>query len=208
MLPSDIPQLAAYPNVHAFVRDQVNMQFGDVRNILLHPIGCNLAAAAVLCNIISGISVVFYTRNRIHNNGTGRRFREVMTSFFPWQEGEPVADKVQAFYEYTRNPMAHALGVLDPGVPIITAQRPDPLTDAQLHALESAEARPADLPLALVRTAPSAWDLNVHSFYRDVFHLLWNLTRDNGQMQSAEQGLSAGGIRMNRCLCPHCGRGL
>ncbi len=64
---SDIPELQNYPNVSDFVEKHLSMQFGDVRSMLRLPLqksgieyGCNFAATATLCNLVSGISVTIF----------------------------------------------------------------------------------------------------------------------------------------------------
>ena len=67
MLLSNIPELRNYPKVLDFVEKHLSMQFGDVRSMLRLPLpksgieyGCNFAATATLCNLISGISVTIF----------------------------------------------------------------------------------------------------------------------------------------------------
>ena len=65
MLPSEYPEVQAYPNLKQLLTVQVDMQFKDLRTLLELPKtegqgGCNLTAAGVLFNVIAGSSVCFY----------------------------------------------------------------------------------------------------------------------------------------------------
>ncbi len=84
MLPSHFPEFNGYPHVHNFVARHPDMQFDDVRGMMKLPLpkfgipaGCNFAAAAALCNLIGGISVVLYTPKDT-KSGSGKRFNELV----------------------------------------------------------------------------------------------------------------------------------
>ena len=71
-----------YPLVYKFISSHVEMQFVDVRGMLKLPLpkqgingGCNFAAMAVLCNLISGIFRILYKSNK---SGAGELFRELI----------------------------------------------------------------------------------------------------------------------------------
>jgi hypothetical protein len=64
VLPSNYPEAQGLGNVQQFLREQVDMQFADVRVLLRLPqetidptVGCNFTAAAVILNQISGLSI-------------------------------------------------------------------------------------------------------------------------------------------------------
>lgn len=59
MLPSLFFDRRANPEIYDFVHDQVGMQFADAREMMKCR-GLNFAATMVLCNLISGISVILY----------------------------------------------------------------------------------------------------------------------------------------------------
>src|SRR4029077_13800183 len=99
MRPEHVPQLADYPNVQRFVLSYLAMQFGDVRAMLRLPTGegenriengCNFAAAATICNLVSGISVVFFNRRgrppgpRQPPRDRRVRFRDLLNAYYPW----------------------------------------------------------------------------------------------------------------------------
>jgi hypothetical protein len=126
MRPEQVPELSKYPHVKMFVTEHLAMQFGDVRAMLRLPTcaredsienGCNFATAATICNLISGISVVFFDRKgrpsgpRKLPRDRGARFKNLLTAcYYPWQPGESKSSKVDALYDLVRNPLAHALG--------------------------------------------------------------------------------------------------
>lgn len=114
------------------LREQVDMQFADMRVLLRLPsddiapsVGCNLTAAAMVFNQISGFSVWFFhnrqaqriatdeRRRRRRDPLAGKRFKAFIRAYYPRQPGEPtvrtIADKL---YE-TRNVLSHGLGVAD-----------------------------------------------------------------------------------------------
>ncbi len=94
MLASQFPEFKAYPAVHGFITNHLDMQFNDVRAMMRLPLptvtisaGCNFAAAAALSNLISGISVVLYT-SKDPRSGSGAKFKELLRQFYPWEPGE------------------------------------------------------------------------------------------------------------------------
>jgi hypothetical protein len=218
MLLAEIPEFKTYTNVFSFVRDHLSMQFGDIRSMMRLPLpalgvdhACNFAAVATLCNLISGISVSQFIpvnpsttdkKAKKHWIGTGDAFKALLEEFYPWLPGEIGKDRAKVLYDLFRNPFAHALGVhgkthykikitrmiLKDGGGNVTG-----LEDGQLQVIESSPNRPAWLPLGLSGSG-TQWDLVVEGFYRDVFHMLWSLARDRGQMTKAEERFSKGTI--------------
>jgi hypothetical protein len=183
------------------------MQFDDVRGMMKLPVpeiglpaGCNFAAAATLCNLISGISVVLYkpkiasqpAQGSGSERGSGRKFKELLTQYYPWEKGENKEEKANVIYDLVRNPLAHSLGVLSvrkrsPRIVI----RKDPLREDQLQEMETSSSRPCWVPLSV--TADTAgYVLSVWGLYWGVFHLLKRLAMDTAQMQEAEKRLSRG----------------
>src|SRR5262245_54690671 len=124
MLPSDFPEVQGYPHLKHLLEAHINMQFEDVRVLLGLPlpgsgVGANFATAAVLFNIISGSSVAFYQPSlealKGRAGGSGARFRDLLRNHFPMKEiAVPEATVVKVFYKYSRNPLAHSLGLGGP----------------------------------------------------------------------------------------------
>lgn len=195
MLPSQFSEFKVYPHVNDFVVNHLDMQFNDVRGIMKLPrpkvgivAGCNFAAAAALCNLISGISRVLYTP-KAPKIGSGTRFKELLENFYPWDPRERKAENAKVIYDLVRNPLTHSLGVLsNSSLPICI--RKGPLTEAQLRRIEDSSVRPSWAPQAVTR-ASIGYDLSVWGLYWGVFHLLRRLAKDTKQMQAAEKRLKS-----------------
>src|SRR4029077_1367748 len=207
MRPEHVPQLANYSNVQRFVSSHLAMQFGDVRAMLRLPTGegetriengCNFAAAATICNLVSGISVVFFNRRgrpaglRQRPTGRGARFRDLLNAnYYPWQPGEDRAAKTKALYDLARNPLAHALGVLEPRQARVSCEKtPEGLTQPQVNALDIAYDGQTLGP-ALEMSA-GVWHLNVPYFYGAVVEMFRALVCDPQQMQKTETCFARG----------------
>ena len=197
---SDIPELQNYPNVSDFVEKHLSMQFGDVRSMLRLPIpeldiedGCNFAVTAVLCNLISGISVtIFMPSNLLEGEriDSGETYRQLIDHFYPWDPREDRQEVIEFLYDLIRNPFAHALGVHEQSGYNVNIFK-EPLTSEQIEDLESSQTQPRWLPPGLSRSG-QCWTLDARGFYRDVFHMFWNLVRDEQQMNEAEKRFSEG----------------
>ena len=205
---SDIPELQNYPHVFTFVRDHLSMQFADVRSMLRLPLpeqgiidgagygGCNFAVATVLCNLVSGISVTAFRPSSLNNNriGSARVFRQLLENFYPWEQGGNGIEGAEALYSYFRNPLTHALGVQHgQSYRIRISKSPSPLQNNQIEEMEESSARPSWL-LPGISSSGTQWNLVAEGFYRDVFHMFWNLARNEQQMRMAEQRFSNGDI--------------
>lgn len=196
MLPSQFPEFKAYPAVDNFVTYHLAMQFDDVRGMMKLPLpqvgigaGCNFAVVATLCNLISGISVVLYTPKG-PNGGSGKKFKELLEEFYPWEPGEKKAEKAKVIYDLVRNPLAHSLGVLKKGsLPISIVK--DTLTEAQLEEMENSSVRPIWVPLA-VTGGSTKYVLSVWGLYWGVFHLVWRLAKSTNQMHQADKRIAKG----------------
>jgi hypothetical protein len=142
MLAGEIPELQAYPLVHAFVVQIVHLHLADVRCMMQLPrfdvekadvehklglgckldAGCNFASVAVLCNIASGISASIFKPRSVWKKKnkqkqqikTGDLFQRLFWNFYPWEQGEQRLVKSRKIYEFLRNPFAHSLGLQDP----------------------------------------------------------------------------------------------
>lgn len=204
MLLHEIPELQSYRHVSLFVRCHLSMQFGDVRAMLRLPLpepglehGCNFAATAVLCNLISGLSVtIFMPSNPTRRDnkgktmwiGSGEAFKQLLKNFYPWNPRDNRVEGVKALYDLFRNPFAHALGVHGKSSYQIRVEK-DPLRNDQIEEIERSLTRPDCLPPGLSGSGKQ-WALDSRGFYRDVFHMFWNLTKDVPQMRQAERRFS------------------
>ncbi len=198
MLPSQLSAFGKYPAVLNFVTNHLDMQFNDVRGMMKLPLpeigitgGCNFAAAAILCNLISGISVVLYTPKR-RKAGSGEKFKGLLEDFYPWESGEKKAEKSKAIYDLVRNPLAHSLSVPKKGSLPLSIQK-GPLTEARLEELENASVRPNWVPLAVTGNS-RAYVLSVVGLHWGVFDLVRRLAQNTKQMQQAEERIKKGKI--------------
>lgn len=205
---SEIPELQNYPKVSDFVEKHLSMQFGDVRSMLRLPLpksgieyGCNFAATAALCNLISGLSVTIFkpsksTRTNHKSKrvwiGSGEAFKQLLKSCYPWEPGDNPTDGAKALYDLFRNPLAHALGVHSKSSYQIHIRK-NPLQNRQIEKIEKSSTRPHWLSPGVSRSG-TKWEVVAEGFYRDVFHMFWNLVKDNQQMTDAEQRFSNGNI--------------
>ena len=209
MLLHEIPELRNYPYVSDFVENHLSMQFADVRSMLRLPLpeqgiidsagygGCNFAVAAILCNLISGISeALFMPKNPIQKNckgekewiGSGQTFKQLMMNFYPWEYGEKKRKKTDVLYYFLRNPLTHALGVERKGSYQIQVSKKS-LRNVEIEEIEKSETRPDCLPLGLSRSEKN-WTLDARGFYRGVFHMFRNLVKNERQMRQAEKRFS------------------
>ncbi len=204
MLLHEIPELGRYPNVSDFVENHLSMQFGDVRAMLRLPLpeydiapGCNFAAAAVLCNLIGGISESFFMpTNPVQENCQGERewinsgqaFKQLLRNSYPWERGEKKRKKTDVLYYFLRNPLIHTLGVKRRDSYQIQVIK-NPLRNEQIEEVEESPAWPDWLPLGLSRSGEK-WKLHAGGFYRGVFHMFWNLAKNERQMRQAEKRFS------------------
>lgn len=205
MLPSQFPEFVAYPTVYGFVKHQLDMQFNDVRAMMKLPLpevgidaGCNFATVATLCNLIGGISAVLYApRHKISGsrkrNDRGKRFKTLLEEFYPWDRDEDRMDKAKTLYEIARNPLVHALGVLDKARGRRVIIKKSPLIEDQIEEMERSDIRP-DWVSAAVTIDPANHIINVWGLYWGVFHLVRQLAKNADQMQAAEKRISSGKI--------------
>jgi hypothetical protein len=102
--------------VKRFIRDHLDMQFEDVHSMMTLP-NCNFASAAVLLNLVSGISTILYEQT----GGSRQRFKNLLRDFYPWdlQPATTATEttSISCLYDVIRNPLAHALGVSTKEVP-------------------------------------------------------------------------------------------
>lgn len=110
------------------IRDQLDMQLADVHAMMRLPInsdlglkaGCNLAAAQVLLSLISGVSATLFHQGEGGARGRSKElFIRVLETHYPWDQEIDTPDRhsredaAKHLYSLFRNPLAHALGVVD-----------------------------------------------------------------------------------------------
>ena len=198
MLPSHLSEFGNYPAVLNFVTNHLDMQFDDVRGMMKLPLpkigitgGCNFAAAGILCNLISGISVVLYTPKK-KKMGSGEKFKSLLEDFYPWEPGEKKEDKSKVIYDFIRNPLAHSLGVSKKGSFKVFIKK-GPLTEAKLQKIEKSSVRPNWVPQT-VTSDPKGYVVSMGGLYWGVLNLVRRLAQDTKQMQKAEERIKKGKI--------------
>jgi len=193
VLPAQYPEVQSYPHLKKLLADHIDMQFEDVRVLLELPqpgstVGGNFATAALLFNIISGASVAFYNTSmkalKGKAGGSGARFRSVLTDHFPMAEITlPEPTVLQVFYDYSRNPLAHSLGLSGPkNVDVFIAKKP--LSAKQISELEDSPTLPKWAREALydagVQPGPS-YRISISGLYWGVHRMLQSIFADSNQ---------------------------
>jgi hypothetical protein len=172
------------------VCDQLDPQLADVHAMMRLPIdtdaglsaGCNLAATQVLLSVVSGVSVTLFKKGMLIERGVrGRLFKEAIEQHYPWdQEIEAPersfgAEAAREMYDLFRNPLAHALGVVDSETNskgrLLTIEKA-PMQEAELYDLEMSGSRVERwLPPTLLAKG-SVLTLSVRSLYWGVRQMI------------------------------------
>jgi hypothetical protein len=195
MLPSAFPEVShlTEPSLKRMFRDHFDMQIEDVRVLLRLPTsrlpaGCNFTAAAMLFNLIAGASVCLYgaDENTLKSPPpAGKNFRGVLQDYYPWS-AEPVDARTgaQVIYKYSRNPLAHNLGLgseKDPGIEVAKSR----LGPQRIEALEDSPTRPAWAFPALTSHGRD-YVLDVAGLYWGTHRMLHAILADKVQRRGAE----------------------
>jgi hypothetical protein len=163
-LPTGLPA-----DMERLIRDQLEPHLVDAHAMLRLPIatdpglqgGCNFAIAQVLLSIVSGVSVTLYDPAALSQKGvSGKKFKQVLVHHYPWNQeqhlpgaraGAAAADEL---YRLFRNPLAHALGVIDlqynPKAQLVTVEKGSFAEDV-IDADERASVRPPEWQHATLR---------------------------------------------------------
>ena len=185
-----------YALVDAFVTNHLVMQLDDVAAMLRLPLpevgiraGCNFAAAATLCNLISGISTVLYKpRTKMRS---GLRFKELLKKYFPWEPTEDKEENAKVIYDIFRNPLAHSLGrQTKTSLPVLIAKNRS--EKDRIEELQQSTKRPESVPLAVRGDASKGYVLSVEGLYWGVIQMLRKLAEDTEQMHEANITLGFG----------------
>jgi hypothetical protein len=147
----------------------------------------------VLFNIISGASVAFYQTSmralKGKAGGSGARFKGVLADHFPLGEiSLPQATVLNVFYNYSRNPLAHSLGLSGPkGVEVFIAKKAR--SSGRIAELEDSPTLPKWSREALydagVKPGPS-YRISVSGLYWGVHRMLQSIFADGGQATRAD----------------------
>jgi hypothetical protein len=189
------------PHVLKVVRQLEDHFFRDVHCMLRLPVpnyslvaGCNFAIAQVLTAAISGISTTLCS----HTGPTGRRFKDLLTDYYPWSR-EPVSplttsQRAEILYAIIRNPLTHDLG-LDLAKKATTSavklKRLAKLNGLSEKAIESLEATNRRVNMSgTVVVHSGATVVLVEALYWGVRCLVESLTKDAKRMADAETFLA------------------
>jgi hypothetical protein len=129
VVPSELVD-GAHPATKEFLRRQVDMQIADIRLLFRLPVeeldprvGCNLTAAAMMLNMISGFSRWFFHTEQAAairtdeqsdgNPRSKRRFIGFVGAYWPQVAPEQSSDWVAERLYRVRNSLVHDLGVTD-----------------------------------------------------------------------------------------------
>jgi len=203
VLPSEFPEVQAYPQLKRLLAHQVDMQFVDLRSLLELPRvqrdgGCNFVTATVLFNIIAGSSVCFYDarpEGLTTRGDRGRRFVGILENFYPWAVESISKDvAVSILYQSARNPLAHSLGIDIPDANTKAKQillKKWALTTKQILELEDSINRPTWAGGTIIHIKPLRGGgeevaISIPALYWGVHRMLHALFTDPVQVQQAE----------------------
>jgi hypothetical protein len=192
------------------INDQIEMQFKDAHSMLRLPVpqsaleaGCNFAGANCLLSLISGLSSLLtpaFDTSRI----SGRKFGEVMKTYYPWDIQPTVGDTaphgidgtITHLYQYFRNPLAHSLGIKTKGNYLVRIEK-GPLSESDIEQLENNTSSPGPAisysPITISGENIEKIGLNVPYLYWGVREMLHRMTQDGRLMRSVESNLQNAG---------------
>jgi hypothetical protein len=207
VLPSQYPEARPYPFIRRLLEAQVDMQFADLRTLLMLPrpddgldAGCNLTTTLLLTGVAAGASVLLWDASpgALRARGErGKRFTALVERHYPWSADDSVTAEygTKLLHDYTRNPLSHTLGIgkttlLFPGISadeteVWLAKPRLGLSRAEAEELLSSFERPVWLA-PTVRTAADGHTFDVATLAWGVHRLLRNLIADHAQARQAE----------------------
>ena len=201
MFPSDFPEVQSYPNLKRILKDNIDLQFSDLRTMLKLPkpryrlyAGLNFMTFATLFNIIAGASVCFYNADPAsfrNPRDRGARFQNLLRDFYPWLGDEmyPSARCIDILYREARNPLAHSFGLTSATSTelLLTKQT---LTIWQIKQLEDNVSRPRwSLPTISPSANPEVrgtTQISASALYWGIHRMLHRLFGDSAQATRAE----------------------
>ena len=178
-----------------YVREHVDPYLADVHAMLRLPqaqipgleAGCNVSAAKILFDVISGVSVELLRPAPVKDEEYGDRFRRLLERYFPW--GPPQAGAItglhaaKILYDAFRNPLTHSLGV--DGIQKHGQRKlaKGALPEEEIGRIERARCRPAEWEVPTLFTdSDNKADrtktvLTVKCFYWGVRRMIFNLAK-------------------------------
>jgi hypothetical protein len=183
--------------VKRLIQGAVEDQFKDVHSMMMLP-NCNFATTAILVNLISGMSTIFYQQH----GGSGDRFKNMLSEFYPWDLQPPNNARpelvIECLYDTVRNPLAHSLAVRTQEVKArrgqpkyIVVRKPSGKSfgygkpGLPEDLLEQLERSPTPPGPTLTENAEGGRTLCVDGLYWGVRTMLSRLTYDAARMQKS-----------------------
>lgn len=212
MIPSEIATVQTYSHIKGQCAKTLDLYIKDLRSMLQLPLkirregdlppgtllvdmegGCNFASCILMLDIIAGLSVCLYFRQNAIGLETNRdrapRFREFLEQYYAWEyEGLDKGQVSEILWQFLRNPLVHALGVLP------VTEMPGSINRIQvnkgaLNLKEVWELENVSRPLTLSSTFElehSTFHVNVPPLYWGLHQLFRNLFSDADQMHLVE----------------------
>jgi hypothetical protein len=145
--------------------------------------------AHVLLATVAGVSAKLL---HAPGKGTGDRFKECMTRFFPWDVDPPTGvsndEAAKILYEIFRNPLVHYLGLNRASAPVVKFGQVFRGTDDaenRVEELERLTVKPYSAPCLVV--TPEKRVLWLHPFYWGVRKLVERWSRDADEVSHADR---------------------
>lgn len=141
----------------------------------------------MILNLIAGASVCFYNaseKTMKHRPPAGNHFQGVLEGYFPWSAGNvAAADGAHVLWRYSRNPLAHNLGLDEPSAPVIQIRKTR-IGPKRIMTLEDSHTLPgwARPPLASVG---AEYVLDVCGLYWGTHRMLHAVLADDVQRLGA-----------------------
>ncbi|MBI4135122.1 hypothetical protein HY477_00075 [Candidatus Uhrbacteria bacterium] len=147
--------------------------------------GCNLPTTLVLLSIVSGVSItVFDPAALTRRQDRGMLFKELFVKHYPWNEEQHLRDAklgegaADVLYDLFRNPLAHALGVIDPKHDLknqLVVIEKGSNSEDFIESLETSNTRPISWNVPTLREHRSELVLWVASLYWGVRKMIYNV---------------------------------
>lgn len=186
-------------SVRTVIRDGVEPLLQDVHWMLATVIAAptdtaprrqlQVPIAHVLLATVAGISTQLL---HAPGKGTGVRFKDCVTRFFPWDIDPPKGvsnnEAAKILYDVFRNPMVHFLGLNKAGDPVVKIGqvfRGTEDAEQRVEQLERLTVKPYSDPCLVV--TPEKRVLWLDSFYWGVRKLVERWSRDADEISHADQ---------------------
>lgn len=210
-VPLQIPE-GAPEALEQIVRDRIDPILRDVHAMLRLPIddvpgleaGCNLSAALVLLEVVSGVSAVLYADPELEKidkrQRSGEAFKRLLLKHYPWDEEPDTAETIrekhaaEILYQAFRNPLAHSFGIDSETAHGQRKVAKGPLSDNEIVSIERSQDRPEEWPGPTLRTDSRSKAnrtktvLTVKLFYWGVRQMIQNVLKSCANVTRQQPG--------------------